>query len=697
MNRLATEPSPYLQQHAGNPVDWWPWCPEAFEQARARDVPVLISVGYSACHWCHVMAHETFEDAEVAGVLNQGFVSIKVDREEHPDVDAAYMQAVQLVAGRGGWPMTVLALADGSPFWGGTYLPKASFLALVRQVGELWATQRATIEAGAQRLAQAVRGSARLPSGPARPASGRSFLDEASEALVARADPEWGGFSPSPKFPEPPCLELLALHWWRTGSPASEQAWRLALDAMSSGGIYDHLGGGFARYSTDRRWLVPHFEKMLYDNALLVTAYVHAWQLTRSGRYRQVVEETVGYLLRPPVRLPEGAWASSEDADSEGEEGRFYTWSYDEVRQVGGEVATEWYGARPEGNWQGRNILWRPGLGSLARPAEVEQARQALFAHRERRARPGLDTKVVAEWNAMAVSALLAAGSALGRPEWVAEARRTGEALLARLRRDDGRWLRCWAPAAGRAATAPPLACAGDYAWLVDAFTRLGEATGRASWTSAACETATSLIELFWDPADGAFRTTGADAEAPVARLKDVHDGACPSANATAVLALARLGELTGEARYLEVARRALDALAPAMATVPAAFCAMACAASYLDGPPSQVVVSSSATDLVKPVWERYLPYTVVAWGEPSRSPLWEGRRGPEARGKAFVCEGYACQLPVATPAGLARQLDALAPPQKPPVGPQGPAARPQGPPGGPQNPPIGTDERATS
>jgi uncharacterized protein YyaL (SSP411 family) len=664
-NRLAGETSPYLLQHAANPVDWWPWGEDAFAEARRRDLPVLVSVGYSACHWCHVMAHESFEDDQVAGVLNAGFVAVKVDREERPDVDAVYMEAVQLVSGSGGWPMTVLVTADGRPFWAGTYLPKAHFLQLLDRVSHVWADERDGIERDAARLSEAVRRSSELPGtspagpGPSRepgpsggPGSGGepgpgpygAALAQAAEAIVALADPEWGGRTGAPKFPQPTTLELLARHWWRSGETSALTALRRALDAMSSGGIYDHLAGGFARYSTDRYWLVPHFEKMLYDNALLVRAYTYAWQLTGDARYRQVVAETVEYLLAPPLRRPEGAWASAEDADSEGEEGRFYTWSRREVEEVAGPAVADWYGAEPEGNWEGVNILWRPGRGSLARTDEIEEGRRKLLERRAQRPRPHLDAKVLTEWNAMAVASLAYAGTAFDQPGWVEVAATTADVLVAYLRRPDGRWLRSWRP--DLAARPGPLAYAADYAWLVEAFTRLGEATGRQSWTELARETASGLIELFWDHASGGFFTYGKDGEELIARMKDLLDGAIPSANGVAAAALARLGELTGDSSLTDVAQATVEALGPALSRAPAAVPSTALVADYLSRPRRQVVVASADPSLVQPVWHRYMADAVLAWGEPYPSPLWEGRSTPASAGLAFVCEGFACQLP---------------------------------------------------
>ncbi|HET9076396.1 MAG TPA: thioredoxin domain-containing protein [Acidimicrobiales bacterium] len=668
-NRLALETSPYLRQHADNPVDWYPWGPEAFEAAKSRDVPILLSVGYSACHWCHVMAHECFEDEEVASAMNAGFVSVKVDREERPDVDSIYMEAVQAVTGSGGWPMTVLLTPDGRPFHGGTYFPKRQFLSVLEQVGSLWRERRADLYQAADQLSTAVRTGTGLPSrtwaaaGDAGAAGSPGLLAVTADALLQRFDPEWGGFGRSPKFPQPPMLETLLLAATETGRSDLADALVTTLDAMASGGIYDHLGGGFARYSTDRAWLVPHFEKMLYDNALLARVYLHAFQATGSDRYRQVVSETLGYVLSPPMSIAGAGFASAEDADSEGVEGRFYVWDRAEVLEVAGPHVADWYGVTETGNWEGRNILTRPQRGVLARPADVEAGRQALFERRSRRVRPGLDDKVLTEWNAMAVAALAEAGRALDQPSWVAEAERVAEFLLANLRRPDGRWLRSWqAAAGGPPAQRRPLAYASDHAWLVEAFTRLAEATGRSRWVTRAVEAADALVDLFWDDGAGAFVTAGRDGEALIASPVDTHDGALPSANSVAATALIRLSALTGEDRYRARAAAVVEAMAPALGAAPIAFSGMVAAAALLQRGTTEIVVTGDRPDLVSVVTDRYLPLAVWTWGEPFESPLWDGRTGTDAADRAYVCRDYACRAPVSEPAELRSQLETIHP-----------------------------------
>ncbi|MGH9268967.1 MAG: thioredoxin domain-containing protein, partial [Acidimicrobiales bacterium] len=530
-NRLAGETSPYLRQHADNPVDWYPWGEEAFARAQAEDKPVLLSVGYSACHWCHVMAHESFEDEDVATLANERFISIKVDREERPDVDAVYMEAVQAMSGHGGWPMTVFLTPDRKPFYGGTYFPRTAKMGrpgitdLLRAVDEAWRSRREGVLEQAERLAQTMHEhNDRLTAnagGPApTPASG--LLGAGVSALEASFDEAWGGFGRAPKFPQVSLLELALVAHAHRPARATLTMITTTLDAMASGGIYDHLGGGFARYSVDGQWLVPHFEKMLYDQAQLVRAYLHGWQLTGRPAWRQVVEETVAYVLRD-LGHPQGGFFSAEDADSEGVEGRFYVWARDELDKVLGpgaaEAAARWWGVTHEGNFEGASILYRPVRGGLLRPPEIEAARAALFEARSARVRPGLDDKVLTEWNAMFVAALAEAAGACERPDWLAAAVRAGDFRLAELR-GGGRWRRSW-----QGGRARHLAYAGDYAWLVEAFTRLAEATGQARWVAEARTTAAELIELFQDGDGAGLFTTGHDAERLVVRQKDCYDG----------------------------------------------------------------------------------------------------------------------------------------------------------------------------
>jgi uncharacterized protein YyaL (SSP411 family) len=661
VNRLAEQTSPYLRQHAGNPVDWYPWGPDAFAAAALRDVPILLSVGYSACHWCHVMAHESFEDPAAAAVMNAGFVNVKVDREERPDVDSLYMQAVQATIGSGGWPMTVFLLPDGRPFLGATYFPRDRFVQLLGQVTRAWHERRQDLEDAAVQLSEAVRAGTALPgaAGAADLAPGPEaavpdgLLGTAADALVAQHDPEWGGFGAAPKFPQPTMLDMLLLAGSHLNRGDVTDAVTTTLDAMAAGGIYDHLGGGFARYSTDRQWLVPHFEKMLYDNALLARVYLHAWQITGEDRYRQVVTETLEYLLRPPVRLTDGGLASAEDADSEGVEGRFYVWDAAEVLEVGGSRAVDWYGVTPAGNWEGHNILCRRLQAPLWRPPDVEAARQALFDRREQRVRPGLDDKVLTEWNAMAIAALAEAGGALGRPDWVGAASHLGSFLLGNLRRgSDARWMRSW-----QGGTARHLAYAADYAWLVEAFLRLAEATGRAVWLSEAMAAADGLLDLFADGASGVLQMTGRDAESLIARPVDSQDGAVPSSNSVAAAALLRLAALTGVDRYRSAATAVLVAMGPALDLAPTAFTGSVAAADLARRGITEVVVTGHRPDLVAVVARAFRPDVVLAWGDPYDSPLWEGRTGPAEQGQAFVCRNYACQTPTADPTNLASQL----------------------------------------
>jgi uncharacterized protein YyaL (SSP411 family) len=664
VNRLASETSPYLRQHADNPVDWYPWGDEAFTRARDEDRPVLLSVGYSSCHWCHVMAHESFEDAETAAVVNAGFVAVKVDREERPDIDAVYMEAVQAMTGRGGWPMTLFLTPDGRPFFAGTYFPPRDahgtpgFGRVLEAVEEAWRERRGEIESQADSLLAAISRRTTLPGelvtddGPGPGGRYPGLLAGATAELASRFDATGGGFGPAPKFPQPALLELCLDHGRLTGDTGSLAMVETTLAAMAAGGIFDHLGGGFARYSTDATWTVPHFEKMLYDQAGLVRIYLHAALATGDERWHQVVEETVTYVLRD-LAAPEGGLYCAEDADSEGEEGRFYVWSPAEITEIAGAgpgaAAIEWYGVTEAGNFEGRTILRRPVGAPLRRPDDVEEARRRLFEARGRRIRPGLDDKVLTEWNAMFCSALAEAAGATGRPDWTDAAVRIADFLVAHLRRPhDGRWLRSW-----QGGQARHLGYAGDYAWTVDCLTRVGELTGEAAWLDTAVETARSMLELFGDDGGPLF-TTGADGESLVVRPTELLDGATPSATSVAAGALLRLGALTGDEALTEAGEGLLATLVPVAALHPLAAAHAIATCRLADGGITEIVVAGDRPDLVATVRRRFEPTAVLAWGDRTGSPLWEGRQD----GLAYVCRHYTCREPAASPADLDAHLD---------------------------------------
>lgn len=671
--------------------------------ARERDLPVLLSVGYSACHWCHVMAHESFEDPVTAGEMNELFVNVKVDREERPDVDAIYMEATTAMTGHGGWPMTVFLTPEGHPFFCGTYFPPEprqgmpSFRQIMARVAEAWREQRSEFVEQAEKITEAVRRSletqelgrggrggsdGRKSAGGIRadddfeiagsfagdgfgsPAFMEDLIDEAVMSLRARYDPAWGGFGMAPKFPQTMNLELLLRVYWRTGDTDLLQMVENSFDCMSSGGIYDHLGGGFARYSVDRQWLVPHFEKMLYDNALLARLGLHLWQITGKSRYLQVVEETIGYVLGD-LRHSAGGFYSARDADSEGEEGKFYVWSLEEIKEVlekaglssATEEAISWYGATERGNFEGANILWRPQRGDILRLPEIEKAREALLKHRESRVPPGLDDKVLTEWNALMLATLAEAAAATANSEWLEAAIANAEFLCDNLRREDGRWLRAWQESAGEARY---LAYAADYADLCDAFTRLYEATGQKRWLDEAESCADDMLELFADaenPVLGALFTTGSDAEKLVVRPKDTMDNALPSANSAACVALIRLHRLCHKPGYLQQAAAIIQSSMHLLRQIPSAFGHLLGAADLMGAPSSEIVITGDRRDLVATAQARYLPHSVLSWGDPLDSPLWEGRASAAA---AFVCQNSVCELPADSAEELAAKLDRL-------------------------------------
>ena len=690
MNRLAEETSPYLRQHKDNPVDWYPWGEEAFERARAQDKPIMLSVGYSACHWCHVMAHESFEDPATAEVMNRLFVNVKVDREERPDVDAVYMTAVQSLTGRGGWPMTVFLTPDGEPFYGGTYFPKEDrhglpgFTRLLEAIDEAWRDRREELLTQAGRLAAALARSGDLPGAGSDAGLSVEVLDRAAAQLAAQYDGHFGGFGGAPKFPQAMSLDHLLRHYLRTGDVRSREIALATLDAMAGGGMYDQLGGGFHRYSVDARWLVPHFEKMLYDQATLARAYLHAWLVAGQERHRRIVEETVDYVLRD-LRHPDGGFYSAEDADSEGEEGKFYVWSLDEFIEVttgaglsepqAMEIAA-WWGVTGAGNFEGHNILHIAGLsleatggpGRGAPPPEgLDRARAALFDRREKRVRPGLDDKVLTGWNGMFLHTLTEAAATLGRLDWMEAARGNARFLLDELRRPDGRVLRSWQADATPGADgrrARHLGYAEDYAALLGGLVTLAEVDDVA-WLNPAREIAAGLCDLFADP--GGFYTTGTDAESLITRPRDVFDNATPSANSLAANALLRLAALTGESRWQDGGLAAVQAVGAVMGEHPTAFAELLGALERLVRPPVEVAVIGGAADeatgaLVGEIRRRFLPTAVSVTAPPGTgadlTPLLADRPLVDGKPTAYVCQHFACQQPVTDAAALAAQLD---------------------------------------
>ena len=658
MNRLSLEASPYLRQHAENPVDWYPWGDEAFAAALERDRPVFLSIGYSACHWCHVMAHESFEDPATAALLNELFVNVKVDREERPDVDAVYMEAVQAMTGSGGWPLSAFITPDGRPFFTGTYFPSSaghgrpSFTEVCRAVDDAWTNRRDELLEQADSITEHLRASSLTGGGDLPDAT---VLVSARDTLVSQHDRAFGGFGNAPKFPQTMSLEVLLRHHHRTGDAEALTVVTDTLDHMAAGGINDHLAGGFSRYSVDRRWLVPHFEKMLYDQALIARVYLHSWQTTASAHHRRVLDDIVGYVLTE-LRHRGGGFFAAEDADSEGVEGKFYVWSLAEINDVLGTDALEaiqWWGVTEQGNFEGANILNRLHAPSdHDEPAVVSAARERLVEARSKRVRPGLDDKVLTEWNGLMIATLAEAGAATHTAAWIDAAVDAAQHLLDNHRGPQGRWLRSWQDDDG-GGTARHQALAVDHASVLDAFIRLAEATGQQRWISEAIDVADRMLELFWDDADGGLFTTGHDGEQLVSRAKDLLDNATPSANSLAAVALLRLAALTGSDHYRQRAESIVALLAGIAAQHPTALGHLLGAVDLIANGIQEIVIVGDAPELVDAVHERHLPGAVLAWGEPYDSPLWDGRRD----GLAYVCEHFTCQAPVSDVKALLAHL----------------------------------------
>jgi uncharacterized protein YyaL (SSP411 family) len=675
-NHLVDETSPYLLQHASNPVDWHPWGPVALARAKTENKPIFLSIGYSACHWCHVMERESFENPEIAATMNEHFVNIKVDREERPDLDQIYMSAVMAMTGHGGWPMSVFLTPELQPFFGGTYFPPADsrgmagFPRVLASVHTAWQERREQIIESAAEMTEQLRSFGTLATG-----SGTldlKLLDQAARTLMRGFDPLHGGFGRAPKFPHPMDLKVLLRHHARTQDSQALHIVRHTLDKMARGGIYDHLGGGFARYSTDDRWLVPHFEKMLYDNALLASVYLEAYQLTRDADLGRVARDTMDYVLRR-MTSPEGPFYSTEDADSEGVEGKYYVWSLTEVGTALGEDRAKTfcyvYDVTESGNWEHHNILNLPHTLSQAAKLlgrdldqlrdELAASRATLLAVREQRVPPAKDTKVLVSWNGLMIAALAEGGRVLKDERYLDAAGRAAGFIMDRMRREDGRLLHTY-----KDNRAKLDAYLDDYADFIDGLTRLYEATGEPRWIESALGVAQTMLDEFADQAQGGFFFTGNRHEALIARQKDVHDNATPSGNGMAATALVRLGALTGRADLTEAGRLALESVQAVLEDQPAAGGQSLIALDFLLGSTREFAVVAGADPaefraVLEAIATPFRPHKVVAPAKPEQTaqlaeklPLLANRPVRDGKTTTYVCERFTCREPVVGVAG---------------------------------------------
>ena len=684
-NRLADETSPYLLQHAHNPVDWYPWGDEAFERARAEDRPILLSIGYSACHWCHVMERESFENEPIAALMNQSYVCIKVDREERPDVDAIYMGAVQMLTGQGGWPMTVFMTPDGRPFYGGTYFPpvdmygRAGFPRVLEAVATAWKEQRNDVEMQGQEILSNMQRGGDLTQGMSDSLLTPAILDSAFVVLSAQFDRTYGGFGGAPKFPQPANLDFLLRYHVRTGRAEPLAMVEKTLQQMALGGIYDQLGGGFHRYATDQTWLVPHFEKMLYDNAQLARTYAHAYQVTGNIFYKGIAEETLEYVLREMTGA-EGGFYSAQDADSEGVEGKFFVWTVEEIEAELGErdaaLFCDFYDVTAQGNWEGSNILHvvmdaneaaaRHGL-SLAEAAHIlDGSRMKLLHVREKRIKPGLDDKMLTAWNGLMLAAFAECASIFDRDDFRQAAVRNAEfvARTMTVRDAEGhiRLLRT-----SRNGEAKLNGYLEDYAFYADGLLHLYEATFDRRWLDNARDLTESMITYFGDAVGGGFYATSSDHETLIQRLKDWDDNATPSGNSVALDVLLRLSVLFGDDGYRQQAAQVLRKIAPLLEKHPYGFARLLGALDFYLAAPKEIAIVGTLADpetqsLLRTVNSHYLPNRIVVQTDTPLAgdtdlPLLANRPMIDGKPTAYVCENFACRQPVTTPSELAAQL----------------------------------------
>ncbi|HLQ32911.1 MAG TPA: thioredoxin domain-containing protein [Chloroflexota bacterium] len=679
-NRLVRETSPYLLQHAENPVDWYPWGEEALARAKQEDKPILLSIGYSACHWCHVMEHESFENPDIARIMNEHFVSIKVDREERPDLDSIYMAAVQAMTQRGGWPMTVFLTPAGAPFYCGTYFPPEDrmgmpgFPRVLQGVAKAYADRREEVEQSGQRLVEHLRESARL-SAAAEEDLNPELLPAAARGLSGQFDQVEGGFGGAPKFPQPMAIEFLLRFYVRAKDPSVLRMVELTLGKMARGGMYDQLGGGFHRYSVDGQWLVPHFEKMLYDNAQLALAYLHGFQLTGKAFYRQIAEATLDYVVRE-MTSPEGGFYSTQDADSEGEEGKFFVWTPAEIVAVLGDddarLFMRYFDVTESGNFEGKNILHVPreadvvadqlGVDVHEFEATIQSGRQKLLAAREQRVHPGRDEKVLTSWNGLMLKAFAEASAILTRPDYADVARRNAGFVLGKLRRE-GKLLRTYKD--GQSKLNGYLE---DYANLIDGLLALYQVSFELPWFQAARELTDTMLEQFWDGQERCFYDTGRDHEQLINRPRDAYDNATPSGSSVAVDVLLRMWLLTGEQRCAAVAEAVLRAMQRVAASYPLGFARLLCAYDLHFGPAREIALvggldSPELSGFRQAIWSRFVPNKVVAACAPGDAkaraaiPLLKGREPVDGHPAAYVCHSFACEMPVTEPAKLLEQL----------------------------------------
>jgi uncharacterized protein len=688
-NRLIHEKSPYLLQHAENPVDWYPWGPEAFSRSAKENKPVFLSIGYATCHWCHVMAHESFEDADVAAMLNKDFICIKVDREERPDIDSTYMAVCQMMTGKGGWPLTVFLTPEKKPFFAGTYIPKESrfgmtgLIDLLPRISRSWLERRNDLVASAEEIAAALHQEQDMHHDDIPDIS---LLHKGYEELLQRFDAEYGGFGRAPKFPAPHSLLFLLRFWKRTGTPRALAMVEKTLGAMCRGGIFDQIGSGFHRYSTDAQWRVPHFEKMLYDQALLVMAYTEAYQATRNPEFRKTAEEIISYVIRV-LTSPEGAFFSAEDADSPGGEGAFYLWTTDETEKILGKedavVAAQIFGITQVGNYQdtgpdrGQNILYRKksiaevalsyGISDTELEIRLESIRTRLFTARELRSHPSLDDKVLTDGNGLFIAALAQAARTFGNGKYLASARRAMQFILTRMRTSDGGLLHRYRDGE------PAIPAFGDdYAFIIKALLELYESTFEPSYLSSALELNMLFLTHFWDAAQGGFFMISDTAEILLVRKKEIYDGAIPSCNSVAFENLVRLAHLTGDPSHEQRASELSHCFAAAVYQLPSAHTWFLCALDSAIGPVHDVVIvgerdADSTQEMIKVLRDHYLPCVMIVYRPPgddlqisSLAPFTHNLNEIGGNATAYICTGQACAMPVTEPNRLLELLSCV-------------------------------------